>query len=67
MLKVKVTLLSGIPTILPWMACTVGRTDGRGGEGEEEDVGRGERGGRGSKIIKGTTQGRGCRNERNNT
>ena len=24
MVKVKVTLISGIPTILPWTACTVG-------------------------------------------
>ena len=33
MVKVKVTLIFWIPTILPWTACTVGGT----GEGEEGD------------------------------
>ena len=33
MVKVKVTFISGIPTILPWTACTVGGTEGRGGRG----------------------------------
>ena len=42
MVKVKVTLISWIPTTLPWTACTVGRT-----EGEEEE--RGRRRGRGTK------------------
>ena len=43
MVKVKVTLLSWIPTILPWTACTVGGTEGEGGGGgggEEEEVRR---------------------------
>ena len=30
MVKVKVILLFGIPPILPWTACTVGRTEGEG-------------------------------------
>ena len=37
MVKVKVTLISGIPTILPWTACTVGGTERRGGGGGEEE------------------------------
>ena len=37
MVKVKVTLISGIPTILPWTACTVGGTERRGGGGGEKE------------------------------
>ena len=58
MVKVKVTLLSGTPTILPWTACTVGRTEGQGGGGEEEGrrrTGGGKKGEGGGVIIKGTT------------
>ena len=44
MAKVKVTLISWIPTILPWTACTVGRTEGGGGGEKEEEhmTGKGE-------------------------
>ena len=48
--KFKETLISGIPTILPWTACTVGGTERRGGGGggkEEEWGGEGGGGGRG--------------------
>ena len=59
MVKVKVTLISWIPTILPCTACTVGGTEGRGGGGEEEgreEDGGGEKGEGGGVRIKGTTQ-----------
>ena len=53
MVKVKVTLISWIPTILPWTACTVGGTEGGGG---------GERGGGGEGGGEGEGEGRGRRN-----
>ena len=58
MVKVKVTLISWIPTILPWTACTVGGTEGQGGGEEEEGRevdGGGEKGGRGSKNKRNIT------------
>ena len=42
MVKFKVTFISWIPTILPWTACTVGGTEGQGGEGKGEKWGKGE-------------------------
>ena len=56
MVKVKVTVISWIPTILPWTADTVGGTEGRGGGGGGRGEGEGEE-----------KKGRGSNNERNNT